>query len=93
MKMQELAESEVTEVVVDRGLPTEEPLHKEDFNNPFLDERAIRGFMHRFGSHIGATNSPHRRGRDLCTATPKYMAIAKRRARNKVAKQSRKRNR
>lgn len=87
--MQELAEDEVTLVEVE----DDGTLHKPEFNNPFTDERAIRGFFHRFGQHVDNRRSPHRRGRDLCTATPKYMAVAKRRARNKVAKQARKVNR
>lgn len=95
--MQELSESEVTLVEVDgevTELHDDGTLHKRDLDDGMLSEKAIRQFMHRFGWVMQQSRrSPHRRGIDLCTATPKHMALAKRRARNKVAKRSRKVNR
>lgn len=88
--MQELSEDEVTEVrVIDQGVPTEEVGGTEPSDrNPFHDHKAINAWQQRaMALLLGSRVSPHRGGH------AGERTIQHRRARNKVAKASRRANR
>ncbi len=92
--MQELAESEVTIVEVEGELverSTDGTLRRleREANNPFKDTKAINAWQHRaMALLMGSRVSKHALGR-----APRAQVIAKRRARAKVAKASRRANR